>query len=410
MTWRPIPIALVACIVLLTPATRAGSLTVSGCKCEYCTNPLGLDTCQPRLSWLLDSRQRGQRQTAYQILAASDPALLAKDTGDLWDSGKVASASRSMWSMAGQPLHSGQRVYWKVRAWDREGRPSAYSTPAWWEMGSAGSRRIGRPRGSRASRRRRGRSRRCSQTTPRHCCGRSLPLDKKIRRARVYVSGLGYYELHLNGQRVGDHVLDPGWTTYSKRVLYSTYDVTDQLQRGPQRAGRHARQRLVQSAALAHVGPHQPARSPDHRRSRAPSCSLSSSSPTARRRRSSPTRPGKSGAGPILRNSVYLGEVYDARREQPGWDRPGFDDSGWEPARQRERAARSLAGTGRPADPRHPHAQAGRAHRAQAGRVHLRPGAELRRLGAAAASRAARAPGSACATGSCFTRTARSTA
>src|SRR5262249_33183056 len=131
----PLTSALAVSLILSAPAYAAGSLKVSGLKCEYRTNPLGLDAKQPRLSWLLDSNKRGQRQTAYQVLVATSPDALAKGMGDLWDSGKVASAESIHVVYAGQPLHSGQRGYWKVRAWDGDGRPSSYSDPAWWEMG-----------------------------------------------------------------------------------------------------------------------------------------------------------------------------------------------------------------------------------------------------------------------------------
>jgi len=115
MTWHPTTIVCAASLFLSVSALGAGSLTLGGLKCEYRVNPLGLDTAKPRLSWLLDSKERGQNQTAYQILAATTPDALAKGTGDLWDSGKVTSAESVHVVYGGQPLHSGQRVYWKVR-------------------------------------------------------------------------------------------------------------------------------------------------------------------------------------------------------------------------------------------------------------------------------------------------------
>src|ERR1035441_3827721 len=124
--------------VLLALATStftgwAAGLKVDGLKCEYCVNPLGLDTPQPRLGWLLESPERGQRQTAYQVLAASTATLLAKDKGDLWDSGKVSSGASVQVVYGGKPLRPGQRVYWKVRAWGLNDKSSAYSSAAWWE-------------------------------------------------------------------------------------------------------------------------------------------------------------------------------------------------------------------------------------------------------------------------------------
>ena len=310
-------------------ATAAG-LKVEGLKCEYRVNPLGLDTPQPRLGWLLESTERGQRQTAYQVLAASTAALLTKSKGDLWDSGKVSSGASVQVIYGGKPLRPGQRVYWKVRAWDRDDRPSGYSPAARWEMGLLG------PADWRAAWITRKRAEPLSEEKlfeddPAPLFRKEFQLAKKISRARVYVSGLGYYELRLNGQRVGDQVLDPGWTAYSKRVLYSTCDVTEQLKRGQNALGVMLGNGWFNPLPLrlwGHINPR---------------AALTIGVPRAIVQLAVEFADGTSqmivtdeswkvSNGPILRNSVYLGEVYDARKEQRGWDRPGFDDSGWQQA------------------------------------------------------------------------------
>ena len=153
-------------------------------------------------------------------------------------------------------------------------------------------------------------------------------IAKKVARARVYVSGLGYYELRLNGEKVGDHVLDPGWTTYSKRVLYSTYDVTDQLKQGRNAIGIMLGNGWFNLLPLAMGGR---IKMRDF---------LTIGEPRAIVQLAVEFQDGSSqiiasdetwrvGDGPIIRNGEYLGEVYDARREQTGWDEPGFDDSSW---------------------------------------------------------------------------------
>jgi alpha-L-rhamnosidase len=324
------PILFTSSLVLLAfiAACQSAPLKVDGLKCEYRINPLGLDTAQPRLSWRLESKERGQSQTAYQVLAATNPNALAKGTGDLWDSGKVSSASSIHVIYAGKPLHSGQRICWKVRVWDRDDLPSAYSAPAWWEMGLLA------PTDWRAAWVTRKRPEPISEQNmfeddPAPLFRKEFWIQKKVRRARVYVSGLGYYELRLNGQRVGDHVLDPGWTTCAKRVLYSTYDVTDQLKRGRNALGMMLGNGWFNPLPLrlwGHINPRE---------------NLTIGQPRAILQLVADFADGtsqtivtdetwKAGTGPILRNSVYLGEVYDARKEQPGWDGPGFDDSGWE--------------------------------------------------------------------------------
>ena len=111
------PVLLALSLVLFAlpfPCTGAG-LKVDGLKCEYRVNPLGLDAPQPRLSWVLESSERGQRQTAYQVLAATSADQLSKGKADLWDSGKVSSADSIHVAYAGQPLRAGQRVFWQVR-------------------------------------------------------------------------------------------------------------------------------------------------------------------------------------------------------------------------------------------------------------------------------------------------------
>ena len=104
-------------------------------RCEYRENPLGVDSPQPRLSWVLQSAQRGEVQTGFQLLAASSLEILAGNQGDLWDSGQVKSAQTVNVPYAGKPLRSAQQVFWKARAWDKAGQPSAWSAPASWTMG-----------------------------------------------------------------------------------------------------------------------------------------------------------------------------------------------------------------------------------------------------------------------------------
>ena len=282
----------------------------------------------------------------------------------------------------GQPLRAGQRVYWKVRAWDRDDRPSAYSAAAWWEMGLLApadwrAAWITRKRAEPLS------EQKLFEDDPAPLFRKEFLLDKKIRRARVYVSGLGYYELRLNGQRVGDQVLDPGWTTYSKRVLYSTYDVTDQLKRGQNALGVMLGNGWFNPLPLrlwGHINPREHLTIGEPR----VIVQLVAEFADGTSQTIVTDESWKVSNGPILRNSVYLGEVYDARKEQPGWDEPGFDDSGWQQAVGATEPLGPLARAERAADSGHPGAQAGQAHRAEAGRLDLRPGPELRRLGSAA--------------------------
>ena len=117
------------------PLIQASGLVPENPRCEYLVNPLGIGVTGPRLSWTVESNQRGQIQSAYRVLVASNPKLLGKDMGDLWDSGKVTSNRSSQIAYQGLPLKSQMRCYWKVRVWDKQGQPSAWSRRAYWTMG-----------------------------------------------------------------------------------------------------------------------------------------------------------------------------------------------------------------------------------------------------------------------------------
>lgn len=345
----PAIFALAIMPTLAAPLTA--DVTVTRLRCEYAVNPLGIDVVRPRLSWVLESPGRGQVQTAYQIVVAVRDEALSKardvrqsrpdgsaDSGTpsprsddlLWDTGKVVSKQSVGVEYAGLPLRSGQRVWWAVRVWDKDGRPSAFSEPAWWEMALLRpadwhGRWICRDEPAPKS------DEELYADHPAPLFRREFTCGKSVARARAYVSGLGYYELRLNGQRVGDHALDPGWTTYSRRVLYSTYDVTTLLQRGPNAVGVIVGNGWYNPLPLRMWG-HLNLR--EHLTIGRPRFILQLDIEYADGTRKSvcSNEDWKAGDSPILRNSVYLGEVYDARREQPGWDRPGFDDRGWRPA------------------------------------------------------------------------------
>ena len=317
-------------LAALVCTCQGASLKVNGLKCEYRNNPLGIDIAQPRLSWNLESRERGQRQTAYQVLVATTSEKLSQGQGDAWDSGKIESSQTVHVVYHGKPLPAGQRVYWKVRVWDKGGKESAYGPPAWWEMGLLA------PADWRAAWITRQRPVPLTEAQrfeddPAPLFRKEFALEKKIRRARVYVSGLGYYELRLNGRRVGDNVLDPGWTSVSKRVLYSTYDVTDELKQGPNALGLMLGNGWFNPLSLRfwkHINLRE------HLTIGEPRGILQlvidfadGSSQTI-----TTDQTWKVGSGPVLRNNLYLGEVYDARKERPGWDRAGFDDGSWERA------------------------------------------------------------------------------
>ncbi|HOW17620.1 MAG TPA: family 78 glycoside hydrolase catalytic domain [Phycisphaerae bacterium] len=346
-------------VVLVLATTATADLTPTRLRCEYAVNPLGIDEARPQLSWAVESRQRGQVQTAYQILVATTEDVLQADRGDLWDSGKVSSSRTVGVPYAGKPLQSGMRAHWKVRVWDKDGDASDWSPPAWWEMGllepgdwqgpwitrSEGGGSDADSRGSGS-----GAAGSGSQSPPADPYGEHpAPMFRKefvapraIRQARLYISGLGYYELHINGERVGDRVLDPAWTSYAKRVFYSTYDVTALLRKGPNALGVILGNGWYNPLPLRMWGKFNLR---DALTVGEPRFILQLNIEYVDGTRQSVCSDGswRVGDSPILKNSVYLGEVYDARREQQGWDAPGFDDARWRPAVATERAAHASA-------------------------------------------------------------------
>lgn len=316
------------------PAQAAdGDIFPVDLRCEYFREPLGIDTSQPRLSWRLEATSdeaRGLGQSAYQILVATNPDSLNEGTTDLWDSGRIESGEQLHVEYEGRRLTTSHKCLWKVRVWNHGGEPSAWSSPSSWEMGLLEpSDWLGRWIGD-------GELEASSHTS--HYEDHPAPLlrcpfevSKPVSRARLYASGLGYYELRLNGAKVSDHVLNPAWTSYGKRVPYTTHDVTRLLRHGPNLLGAMLGNGWYNPLPLKmwgriNIREHLMVGNP---------CLIAQlnieyedgTTQSVATNESWHTHPG-----PVLRNSVYLGEVYDARRELPEWDKPEFDASGWRPA------------------------------------------------------------------------------
>lgn len=303
-------------MALIAIQTASAALRIEQLRCEYLDNPLGIDTPQPRLSWIITSTERGVKQTAYQILVAGSETGLEKNQGELWDSGKVTSDDTVQIRYAGQPLASRQQAFWKIRVWDQAGAVSE-SQPARWEMGLLTpadwqAKWIARTTDTN------------SQPAP--LLRRAFKLDGKLKQARAYICGLGYYELYLNGAKVGDHLLDPGYTRYDRRALYVTYDVTDHLKSGENAMGVILGNGWLNCHTKAVWNFHEaPWRA-------APKLllHLRVEYTDGRSETIVSDESWQCATGPIIFDSIYGGETYDARLEQRGWDTTGFDASRWE--------------------------------------------------------------------------------
>lgn len=314
-------------------ADAAADFAVVRLRCENAVDPLGVDVRQPRLSWQVRSPERGQRQTAYRVLVASSLQLLSNGQGDLWDSGQVPSDATRV-RYAGERLASSQQAFWQVRSWDAHGRPSSWSEPAAWTMGVLRERDwqgkwIVAPWESEAV-----------------LLRREFTVRPGLRRAIAHVCGLGQFEFFLNGEKVSNHLLSPGWTKYNRTCLYETFDVTDRLGMGANAAGLalgdgmyHTERRNRFSKFQGTFGPLR-------------TCAQIELQYADGSRDVVATDPEwRVSRGPVTYNDIYGGEDFDARLVEDRWNAPGFDDAHWTPAVELVRPGGRLRGSSASAPP-----------------------------------------------------------
>ncbi len=293
--------------------------------CNWLANPLGIDDPVPRLGWRFEGVGRARGQSAWQLMAASSAELLSKDCGDLWDSGKVCDDRCVAIRWGGVTLRTGQEIHWKVRAWDEAGNLGPWSSPARFEMGVM----------SCADWRAKWISAPFLRTVfpgyapdPSPIFRRSLELEELPAKARIMISGLGYHYLTVNGRKVGDDVLSPLFTAYDKRVLYATYDLTPFLRKGANALGVMLGTGWF-NCHTAEVWDFQQASWRDRVRL---ACQIVLHFTDGRTSTVISDTGWKASTGPIVFDALRNGEHYDARKEIPGWDLPGFDDSTWKSA------------------------------------------------------------------------------
>ncbi len=314
-------------VAALVPASCVANgqtaLSVEGLRCEYLSNPLGIDVVKPRLSWTLAPGPRGRQQSAYQVLVASNPVDLQQNHGDLWDSGKVNSDQTAFVAYAGQPLASGAHAWWKVRVWDQDGHATPWSAPAHWSIGLLRDADwygqwigLARPAG-------------VKEGTPLAFpwLRKTFTLPGTPQRGTAYVNALGYYELYVNGKKVDDYVLAPAVVDYSKRNWYLTHDITGYLVQGRNTVALWlGRGWYVRGhPAVVYDGPLVRAQFditlPDGK-------SVVVGTDGTWKAKASPITP--LGRGTAFGD--YGGEHYDARLKVKDWNGVKLDDSTWEAA------------------------------------------------------------------------------
>jgi len=305
--------------LLTASGASEAACKVTDLRCEYLRDPLGIDVLKPRLSWMLDTSQRGARQTAYQVLVADDENLLKADQGNVWDSGRVESDQSVQVVYGGKTLESRARYLWKVRVWDQTGQASPWSEPAFWSMGLLTpsewqAQWIG-----------------CDwmndNAGPLPWLRKTFEIEAAPKRAEISVCALGYYELFVNGQKAGDAVLTPATSDYATRTLSITHDVAALLKPGKncvalwlgrgwstpalELATRSGPLVKAQLDMIMMNGQRNTVVTDDTWKMH-PSCI---------------TPLGKGSSGD------YGGESYDARLEIPGWNTPEYDDGPWAAAK-----------------------------------------------------------------------------
>jgi len=272
---------------------------------------------QPRFSWIIFSEQRGTSQSAYRILVSDSPGKSGKKHGNIWDSGKVLSDKSTNIVFQGVPLQSGKKYYWNVSVWNQDDVQSSGSETATFQT-SLLNMSDWKARWITASD--------TSLSAP--LFRKEFEVSKKIKYAYIYVTGVGNYELYINGKKIGGHVLDPGRTDYRKRILYSTYDVTEQLRKGLNVAGiilGNGTYRIYEvKGRYGWRGRDSRMNTPRAILQLDITCQDGSKS------RIITDKSWKFSGSPITYNNIYGGEDYDARLEKPGWSSPGFDMSGWQ--------------------------------------------------------------------------------
>ncbi|MBD3275488.1 MAG: hypothetical protein GF372_09270, partial [Candidatus Marinimicrobia bacterium] len=287
----------------------SGDLAATFLRTEYMEEPVGIDDPQPRFSWIILSTERGVMQDAYQVLVATEADILADDHGDAWDSGRVTSGNSTQVVYDGDDLQPDQVYYWKVRVWDAVGGVSSWSEPATFQIGLTSDNQwqgdwVG-----------------TDTTVSAPILRKEFAPEKEVEQAFIYIAGIGYYELFVNGEKIGDHRMDPGTTNYHERVLYETYDVTENLIEGDNALGVWLGNGWYKHRGVQEYGD-RPKLLLQMNIQYTDGTTMSVVSDNS----------WKVSESPITANSIWDGEIYDARLEQPGWNSAGFDDSGWDMA------------------------------------------------------------------------------
>lgn len=309
--------------------------------CNSQTDPIAINSNKPTLSWVVNAEGFNRSQSAYQVLVATQKELLSEKKADCWNSEKIQSPQSVHVKYQGSKLNASTKYWWKVRIWDEKGKKSEWSQVNSFVTGLFEKADWGKAdwitldKDTRVSEHRfrdykTGRMKEPTKVTsqPAGYFRNKINVSKKVKDARAYICGLGYYELYINGEKTGDHVLDPAPSNYDKQAYYVTYDITKQLQSGENALGIILGNGFYgQSISWK--------RDPESERD------LSYGPPTARMiikitysdnttEEFFTNQHWKATTGPIVFDNIYGGDTYDAQYEINGWNEQGYDDSKWQ--------------------------------------------------------------------------------
>ncbi len=305
-------------LFLMSAVIYSQDLKVRDVTVEYKKNPTGIDTRKPRFSWKITGTGTGIMQTAYSIRVATDQKFPKSKM--IWQSGKRGSDESVLIEYNGPALKSGQKYFWQVKVWDNKKRQSKWSETAYWETGllspSDWKAKWIEMQGD------------TLRYAPSPHFRKEFSVTKPVAKATVYVTSHGLYELHLNGKKVGDQVLTPGWTSYGKRLQYQVFDVTNQVTRGKNAIGAvlgdgwyrgtlgwsnnwsiyGKRLGLLMQLRIIYADGSEDLIITDETWE----CNND---------------------GAIRMSDIYNGEEYDAGKKLTGWNRPDYNDQSWEKVR-----------------------------------------------------------------------------
>jgi len=318
----------------IPPGAGQPSTTLSTDKlsCEYLQNPLGIETAAPRLSWTLTASKRNQIQQAYEVLVSDNLKDLQSLKGNLWQPGKIRTAQSLHIVYAGKPLKAFKRYYWRVRVYNQDGKASPWSDVAWFETAMLKQEDWSAKwidDGSVSPEK----DEDFYKEDPSPLFRKAFNAVKKPVSARLYISGQGYYEAYINGKKVGDHVLDPGWTSREKQALYCVYDVTAMIRQGGNTTGVILGNGFYNPLPLRLFSAHNIRNAQETGRP-CLKAEIHITYTDGSKEKIITDESWMTAPGPVIRNSVYLGEHYDASKEQAYWhtNSPSKSLTGWKNA------------------------------------------------------------------------------